>query len=85
MTAVNWQICDLVHADLSEYNILWKDNIPWIIDVGQGVTSRHPSANEFLVRDVTRITNWINKQGFDYSVADSMVKVLDIPVKNSDE
>ena len=84
MTAVNWQICDLVHADLSEYNILWKDNTPWIIDVGQGVTSRHPSANEFLVRDVTRITNWINKQGFDYSVADSMVKVLDIPVKKSD-
>jgi len=84
MTAVNWQICDLVHADLSEYNILWKDDIPWIIDVGQGVTSRHPSANEFLVRDVTRITNWINKQGFDYSVADSMVKVLDIPVTKGD-
>ena len=55
MLAVCWQTCDLAHADFSEYNILWYDGEPWVIDVGQAVVSAHPSSNEFLVRDVTRI------------------------------
>ena len=80
MVAILWQTCDLVHADFSEYNILWREGIPWIIDVGQGVTSAHPSANEFLVRDVTRITEWASRLGCDVSVAESMIRVLDEPV-----
>ena len=35
---------------------------------------------EFLVRDVTRLVNWINKQGFNADLADSMLRVLDEPV-----
>ena len=27
--------CRLVHCDLSEYNVLYHDGSPWIIDVGQ--------------------------------------------------
>ncbi len=80
MVAVLWQTCDLVHADFSEYNILWREGVPWIIDVGQGVTTAHPSANEFLIRDVTRLTEWANRLGCGVSVAESMVRVLDDPV-----
>ena len=39
MVAVAWQKANLVHADLSEYNILWHEGEPWFIDVGQGVTA----------------------------------------------
>ena len=78
--AIIWQTCDLVHADFSEYNILWREGKPWVIDVGQAVTTRHPSANEFLVRDVTRLTEWLRRQGLEANVADSLVRVLDGPV-----
>ncbi len=78
--AVIWQTCDLVHADFSEYNILWRQGAPWVIDAGQAVTTRHPSANEFLVRDVTRLTEWAGRKGHEAAVADSLVRVLDGPV-----
>jgi RIO kinase 1 len=80
IAAVIWQTCDLVHADLSEYNILWHDGRPWVIDAGQAVTTRHPSAKEFLVRDITRITEWALKRGLKATVAESLVRVLDGPV-----
>ena len=48
----------LVHADLSEYNIMvWKDK-PWIIDVSQAVRHSHPYAMEFLERDVDNIYSY---------------------------
>ena len=80
MLAVCWQTCDLAHADFSEYNILWYDGEPWVIDVGQAVVSAHPSSNEFLVRDVTRIVQWINRQGYEVNLADSLLRVLEEPV-----
>jgi len=80
MLAVIWQTCDLVHADFSEYNILWLEERPWVIDVGQAVTTRHPSAKEFLVRDVTRLTEWAGRRGHEAEVAESLVRVLDGPV-----
>jgi RIO kinase 1 len=80
IAAIIWQTCNLVHADFSEYNVLWHDGQPWVIDVGQSVITRHPSAKEFLVRDVTRLTEWIGRQGHEVSVAESLVRVLDDPV-----
>ena len=80
MLGVCWQTCDLAHADFSEYNILWYDGEPWVIDVGQAVVSAHPSSNEFLVRDVTRIVQWINRQGYEVNLADSLLRVLEEPV-----
>lgn len=45
----------LVHADFSEYNILWHDNQVWTIDVAQSVEPTHPGALEFLMRDCDNI------------------------------
>ena len=78
--AINWQTADLVHADFSEYNILWKDGEPWVIDVGQSVTKQHPHSEEFLVRDVTRLVQWINKQGYNVDLGESLLRVLEDPV-----
>jgi len=77
--AVIWQTCDLVHADFSEYNILWKNNQPWIIDVGQSVTTRHPNSKEFLVRDVTRLVEWAGRNFHETSLAETLARVLDDP------
>jgi RIO kinase 1 len=53
----------LVHADLSEYNILlWKGK-PYLIDFGQGVLLNHPRAGEFLERDVGNICSFFRKRG----------------------
>ena len=73
---VCWKKANLVHADFSAYNILWYDNEPWVIDVGQAVTDAHPNADKFLVRDVTRLVEWAKKQGVDIEVADALARVL---------
>jgi RIO kinase 1 len=83
--AVIWQTCDLVHADFSEYNILWRQGVPWVIDAGQAVTTRHPNAKEFLVRDVTRLTEWAGRKGHETQVAENLVRVLDGPVPDLSE
>jgi RIO kinase 1 len=54
---------DLVHADLSPYNILVFKNKPIVIDFGQAVLLEHPSANDFLKRDIHNIVNYFNKLG----------------------
>jgi RIO kinase 1 len=50
----------LVHADLSEFNvlILGEKQKPVIIDIGQGVIIRHPMAREFIIRDVYNISKY---------------------------
>ncbi len=53
----------LVHADLSEYNILVDVNKmePVIIDMGQSVTTDHFHAEKYLQRDVKNIARFFEK------------------------
>jgi RIO kinase 1 len=51
----------LVHADLSEFNILYGDQ-PYIIDMGQSVTLDHPRAHIFLMRDIININRFFKKK-----------------------
>lgn len=56
---IMWKLynkCKLVHADLSEYNMLYYDGSIVIIDVSQAVEHDHPMALEFLRKDCTNIT-----------------------------
>lgn len=57
----------LVHADLSEYNILIdvEKSEAIIIDVGQAVTLNHPNARDFLARDIENIKRFFKKYGID--------------------
>ncbi|KAK3088153.1 hypothetical protein FSP39_015427 [Pinctada imbricata] len=55
--------CALVHADLSEYNILWYKDQVWIIDVSQAVDLTHPRAMQFLLRDCRNISSFFRKSG----------------------
>ena len=54
----------LVHADLSEFNVLiqGEKQKPIIIDIGQGVIVRHPRAREFIIRDVHNIARYFSSK-----------------------
>ncbi|MDK2834830.1 MAG: kinase 1, partial [Methanolobus sp.] len=58
---------NLVHGDLSEYNILVNPDTeePIFIDMGQSVTLEHPKAQEFLRRDIENIARYFKKYGID--------------------
>lgn len=53
----------LVHGDLSEYNILVEKNDCFLIDVGQSVVLEHPLASDLLLRDATNISRYFRKLG----------------------
>ena len=52
---------DLVHGDLSAYNVLIHENQPYLIDLGQGVLTEHPNALEFLKRDINNLVKYFKK------------------------
>ena len=49
-----------------------------VIDVGQAVIQTHPKAQEFLVRDVTRLVEWGKKNGIKVELAEAMFEVLNM-------
>ncbi|CAD0200687.1 unnamed protein product [Chrysodeixis includens] len=58
-----FNICKLVHADLSEFNMLYHQGNIVIIDVSQSVEHDHPHAFEFLRKDCTNISDFFRKRG----------------------
>ncbi|KAH8876361.1 Serine/threonine-protein kinase RIO1 [Schistosoma japonicum] len=58
-----FQKCRLVHADLSEYNLLYLDGKVWMIDVSQAVEHESPQALEYLRTDCHNINKFFRKQG----------------------
>lgn len=51
----------IVHADLSEYNILTGEDGMSIIDFSQGTVVQNPNAREFLYRDIENILRFFSK------------------------
>ncbi|KAI9289982.1 RIO1 family-domain-containing protein [Umbelopsis sp. AD052] len=62
---IMYQVCRLVHADLSEYNILYHSKTLYIIDVSQSVEHDHPHAFEFLRKDLSNVTDYFERKGVD--------------------
>lgn len=54
--------CHLVHADLSEFNLLYHNSSIYVIDVSQSVEHDHPSALEFLRKDCFNINDYFSKK-----------------------
>lgn len=52
----------IVHGDLSEYNILYWNSTPYIIDFPQSIDIRsNPHAREFLIRDIRNVCKYFEK------------------------
>jgi RIO kinase 1 len=63
-----WNKAELVHGDLSEFNILgirpYSANEPFkchLIDISQAVLNSHLSAHQFLLRDLFNINNFFSR------------------------
>ncbi|GAB6022249.1 Serine/threonine-protein kinase RIO1 [Chamberlinius hualienensis] len=54
--------CELVHADLSEYNILYHEGKLCVIDVSQAIERHNPHALDFLRADCTNCTDFFKRQ-----------------------
>ncbi len=61
---------NLIHGDLSSYNILNHYEQPVIIDVSQSVVKDHIIARELLERDIKNISFEFSKMGVDTSIED---------------
>jgi RIO kinase 1 len=57
---------EIVHGDLSEFNVLMDGGDPVIIDVGQAVLLEHPLAQDMLVRDIGNMARYFRK--YDVSI-----------------
>ena len=55
--------CKLIHADLSEYNILYHETHLFIIDVSQSVEQDHPNAFDFLRKDLKNVEEFFGRFG----------------------
>ncbi|MHA2283315.1 MAG: serine protein kinase RIO [Promethearchaeota archaeon] len=57
----------LVHGDLSEFNILYHNQKPVIIDISQAVSIQHPKSEAYLARDIKNVFNYFAKLGIKTS------------------
>jgi RIO kinase 1 len=60
-----YRTCKLVHADLSEYNVLYHQNKLFIIDVSQSVEHDHPRSLEFLRMDIKNVSDFFRRKGVE--------------------
>ena len=59
-----WLRCNLIHGDLSAYNILYRDGDVVVIDFPQAVDARfNPNARNFLERDLENICGHFERVG----------------------
>jgi len=59
-----WKRGDMVHGDLSEYNILLHDR-PVVIDWSQATVKRNRMSVELLKRDLRNVINYFGRKGVD--------------------
>ncbi len=67
----------LVHADLSEYNLLFWDSKVVVIDVGQSVPLDHPRAAEWFRRDLGNMAHFFHRLRVEVTAASLEKMVLE--------
>lgn len=70
--------CDgeLVHGDLSEYNVMIYKEEPVIFDISQAVQKEHPLADYLLERDIRTLNNYFSKIGVSVKPVVEILKCL---------
>ena len=81
-----YQRCKLVHADLSEYNLLYYKDEVWVIDVSQAVENDHPMALDFLRRDCSIMQEFFSKKlERVLTTQDTFSFVTDLSIEDEEE
>lgn len=75
---------ELVHGDLSEYNIMVWEEKCYIIDVSQAIDISHPNAFELLRRDVENINSFFKSKGIEIIETEEILRRLKI-FQNEDQ
>jgi RIO kinase 2 len=72
-----YQRAGIIHADLSEYNIIIQpDRHVLLIDWPQYVTREHPNAEELLERDVANVLKFFRRKfGVERNLDDELAKI----------
>ncbi|MFP4558524.1 MAG: serine protein kinase RIO [Archaeoglobaceae archaeon] len=60
-----YQNAYLVHADLSEFNIMLFEEKPYLIDMGQSVLADHPNSMHYLQRDIKNVLRFFSRMGVE--------------------
>ncbi|XP_067218982.1 serine/threonine-protein kinase RIO1 [Chanodichthys erythropterus] len=74
----------LVHADLSEFNILYHNGDAYIIDVSQSVEHDHPHALEFLRKDCSNVNDFFQKRNVAVMTVRELFEFVTDPSITSD-
>jgi RIO kinase 1 len=65
---------ELVHGDLSEYNIMIWRGLPVFFDMSQAVPLSHPLADFLLNRDISNINRYFSRLGIDVLPAEEIYR-----------
>ncbi|OUC49083.1 RIO1 family protein [Trichinella nativa] len=77
--------CKLVHADLSEYNIIFHNMQLFVIDVAQAVEHDDSYALEFLRRDCKQMNKFFSKRGVTVLTVKELFQFVTDPIVKEDE
>lgn len=69
-----YQRAELVHSDISEYNIMMWRGKPILFDMAQAVLLSHPMATTFLKRDLQNLHRYFKKLGVEVLSTDEMYR-----------
>jgi RIO kinase 1 len=67
---------ELVHGDLSEYNIMMWKGCPLLFDVSQAVPTSHPMAEFLLRRDLANVNRFFSRLGVRVLSVDEAYKMV---------
>lgn len=67
---------NLVHGDLSAFNLLFHDERTWFIDFAQGVLKDHPNAKKYFLRDIDNVIAYFSPALPDEFDRDEVVKQI---------
>ena len=69
-----YQKAELIHGDLSEYNLMtWKGKLV-MFDMSQSVPTSHPLAQFLLNRDITNVNRFFSRQGIEVTPNEEIYK-----------
>jgi RIO kinase 1 len=71
-----YQEAELVHADLSEFNIFKHEGELILFDFGSAVDITHPQAEAFLARDLANINAFFKKRGVEVLALEEVLRLV---------